>query len=424
MAGFSTKERLAASLLSTFPGLKKHVKWIYIKLNAVIYKKNYTSKIDEGKVSEIMQVEANGGGETFFGYYDKPCSRKGNILFHRTIQQPTIKQPSATTSIDIIVRTDAGKEITIGTTCTYNWQQGARAQWLDDDKVIYNCLKDDHYGAKVYSISGQKVISEFDMPVQDSFRNNYFLSINYSRIMKLRADYGYRNLPLPSEIEMEDLRNDGIFKVDYLTRKFQLIHSLKDIVALQPKTIFTTCNHVVNHVMIRPDGKGFIFIHRYYQGKRRFDRLIYSDFKQMKVLVDDKMVSHCCWVDNSTILGYFRYNGRDAFYECNIDSANIKCNETMSQLRYGDGHPSCYGNLIVFDTYPDKSRMQHLFLYDRNTDAVYQLLEVYQSTAYMNECRCDLHPRFSDDGKHIFFDTVYSGNRQLCYVTLKNSHNE
>lgn len=424
MAVFSTKERLAASLLSAFPGLKKTVKWIYINMNAVIYKKNYTSKIDDGKISRIMHVETNEGGETFFGYYDKPCSRNGNILFYRTMRQSTIKRPSAATNIDVIVRTNTGKVIVIGTTCTYNWQQGARAQWIDDDKVIYNCLKGDHYGAKVYSIREQKVIAEFDMPVQDSFGSNYFLSINYRRIMKLRADYGYRNLPLPSETEMEELGNDGIFKVDYITMKFQLVHSLKDIVALHLKTIFATCSHVVNHVMIRPDGKGFIFIHRYYHGNRRFDRLIYSDFNQMKVLVDDKMVSHCCWIDNSTIMGYFRYNGKDAFYECDIDSGNIKCNETMSQLGCGDGHPSCHGNLVVFDTYPDKSRMQHLFLYDRNTDAVCQLLEVYQSTAYMNECRCDLHPRFSDDGEHIFFDTVYNGKRQLCYVTLKKSHNE
>lgn len=423
MAGFSAKERLVASVLSAFPGLKKAIKWLYISLNAVVYRKNYTSNVNGKNVSKIKQIEMHNGGETFFGYYDKPCSNNGNILFYHT-QQLTKKSPSSKASIDVMVKTDSGEIITIGITNTYNWQQGARAQWLDDDKVIYNYLQKDHYGARVYSLKERKVVTEFDMPVQDSYKNEYFLSINYGRIMKLRVDYGYRNLPLPSLEEMNKLDNDGIYKIDYHTKNSHLLHSLKDIVAFQSKPLFAECSHVVNHVMIRPDGQGFIFIHRYYQGKRRFDRLIYSDFKQMKILADDKMVSHCCWVDNSTILGYFRHNGRDAFYECDIDSGDIKCNETMSQLGYGDGHPSCYGNLVVFDTYPDKSRMQHLFLYDRKTDVVCQLLEVYQSIAYMNECRCDLHPRFSDDGKHIFFDTVYSGKRQLCYVTLKNPHNE
>lgn len=236
--------------------------------------------------------------------------------------------------------------------------------------------------------------------------------------MKLRADYGYRNLPPLTNEEMQELSNDGIFMVDFLTKKTIMVHSLKDIVGLDAKPIFADCLHVVNHVMISPKGDGFIFIHRYYLGKRRLDRLIYSDFKQMKVLVDEGMVSHCCWIDDSKILGYFKYDGKDAFYYCNIEDGTIICNHAMSQMGYGDGHPSCYGSLIVFDTYPDRSRMQHLFLYDQKTDAVNHLLEVYQSTAYMNECRCDLHPRFSDDGKQIFFDTVYNGKRQLCYINI------
>ncbi len=417
MAEFGAKERMVASLLSSFPTVKRAVKWLYVKLNAVIYKKNYVEKICDNRVSEINHVVAN-GGETFFGYYDKPCSKNGNILFHCTLSRPTKKRPSADTSIDIIVKTKNGENIKIGQTSSYNWQQGARSQWLDDDKIIFNCVVGNHYGAKVYSLKERKITAEFDMPVQDSYKCDYFLSINYRRIMKLRADYGYRNLPPLSDEEMKELSNDGIFRVDFNTRKAVLVHSLKDIAGLDAKPIFDDCFHVVNHVMISPDGKGFIFIHRYYLGKRRFDRLIYSDFKQMKVLVDEGMVSHCCWIDDSKILGYFKHGGKDAFYYCNITDGVITCNHAMSQMGYGDGHPSCHDNLIVFDTYPDRSRMQHLFLYDSKADTVNHLLEVYQSTAYMNECRCDLHPRFSDDGKRIFFDTVYNGKRQLCYINI------
>ena len=84
MAGFSAKERLAASVLSAFPGLKKAIKWLYISLNAVVYKKNYTSYVNDKNVSKIKQIEMYNGGETFFGYYDKPCSNNGNILPHAT----------------------------------------------------------------------------------------------------------------------------------------------------------------------------------------------------------------------------------------------------------------------------------------------------------------------------------------------------
>lgn len=425
MAKFSTKERMIASLLSSFPTLKRAVKWLYVNLNAVVYKKNYHEMVHASCSSAIKQVAANTNkGETFFGYYDKPCCINDNILFHRTTSLPTKQVPSSSASIDIVVKTNKGEEVKVDSTVSYNWQQGARAQWLDGDKIIYNCVIGDHYGAKVYSLNERKVVNQFDAPVQDAYETDYFLSINYRRIMNLRADYGYRNFAPLSDTEMNNLEQDGIFKVVYGSKEVQKVHSLKEIVELNPKPVFAECHHVVNHVMISPNGRGFIFIHRYYQGKRRFDRLIHSDFKKMKVLADDKMVSHCCWVNDNTIIGYLRHNGKDGFYSCNVDNGNVAFCEEMSELGLGDGHPSCYGKLIVFDTYPDKSRMQHLFLYDSNDNTVTRLLEVYQSTAYMNECRCDLHPRFSDDGRKIFFDTVYSGKRQLCFIEIDKRRNE
>lgn len=39
MAEFGAKERMVASLLSSFPTVKRAVKWLYVKLNAVVYKK-------------------------------------------------------------------------------------------------------------------------------------------------------------------------------------------------------------------------------------------------------------------------------------------------------------------------------------------------------------------------------------------------
>ena len=90
----------------------------------------------------------------------------------------------------------------------------------------------------------------------------------------------------------------------------------------------------------------------------------------------------------------------------------------MTNLGTGDGHPSCHGDWIVFDSYPDKSRMQHLFLYNRKSDKIIPLLELFHSVRYSGECRCDLHPRFSEDDKYISFDTVYTGKRTQCYIDI------
>ena len=38
--------------------------------------------------------------------------------------------------------------------------------------------------------------------------------------------------------------------------------------------------------------------------------------------------------------------------------------------------------------------------------------------------RCDLHPRFSEDGKRVYFDTIYTGKRQLCCIDVSSIIND
>ena len=363
MANFSTRERLIASCLSSSPLLKKFIKSIYIRVNAVVYKKNYTYKILCDKIDSINMV-SNDSQETFFGYYDKSSiNGRGQILSQATNCQTSLK-PSAHIPIQLFEKDISnGDVIKIGETSAYTWQQGARCQWISNDEIIYNVFQDNQYKAVVYSLVEKKIVKCFDYPVQDACGTDYLLSINYRRIMYLRPDYGYRNLPLPTLEEMKDLEHDGIWKVEYETGKSMLLHSLQEVVQCEFKDVFSSCLHKVNHVMTNKSGAGFIFIHRYYHGKRRFDRLFYSDFKSLKV----------------TVFGYFRYAGKDGFYYCDIRTGEITPCAVMTDLGTGDGHPSCYGDWIVFDSYPDKSRMQHLFLYNRKSDKIIPLLELYHS---------------------------------------------
>lgn len=420
MANFSAKERLIASLLSATPGLKAFVKDIYIGINAVIYKKSYKSKILAAGVDSIGTVEPSSeAGETFFGYYDKsPMNRQGWVLYNETTRS-TRSTPSATAPITVnATNILTGQTVRIGESLSYTWQQGCRAQWLDDDTVIYNDFRDGRHVAVTWSLSRQAEIKVFDRPVQDSYKTAYFLSIDYRRIMKLRPDYGYRNLPLPTDDEMKNLAHDGIWMVDNTTGKSHLLHSLEEIAAVNHKPTFDTALHKVNHVMISPDGGGFIFIHRYYLGRRRFDRLFYSDFKSLRLLSDNQMVSHCCWIDNDTVMGYLRHDDKDGFYYIDIPTGTFTEIPEMTRYNHGDGHPSCSGPWVVFDSYPDKSRMQHLTLFNRRTVDVVPVAEVFQDTAFKGETRCDLHPRFSMDGQVVLFDSVYNGRRQLCYVNI------
>lgn len=419
MTNFSSKERLLASLLSSTPRLKLLVKRVYVVANALLYHKSYKYKILSEWIDDIHIPFIKELSESFGGYYDKfTLNRNGMILSYLT-PNITRNSPNPDGCIKLVVKCLETKELkTIAMISSYNWQQGARAQWLSDDLIIYNNYENNKYQAIVYSISQEKNIKIFNYPVQEAFHTNFFLSINYRRVMKLRPDYGYSNLGLPSEIEMKDLKSDGIWFVDYHSQRGKLLHSLQDIVDCESKPIFDLCQHKVNHLMLNKKGDKFIFIHRYYSGKRRLDRLMCSDFNDICVLIDDMMVSHCCWIDEDTILGYWRYNGVNGYYYCNVNTGKVSKCTAMADLNSGDGHPSCYRDWIVFDTYPDKARMQHLFIYNRRTNAIIPLLELYHGTGYMGECRCDLHPRFAENGKYISFDSVFLGKREQCYINV------
>ena len=278
-----------------------------------------------------------------------------------------------------------------------------------------------NYVSHVLSIGQVAIVKSFEYPVQDSFKLDYFLSLNYQRLMTLRPDYGYRNLPNLNATELNNLEHDGLWKVDYATGNAKLLISLATAYQYQPKPDFAHGLHKLNHVMISPDGKQFIFMHRCLVNGRRFDRLFLADATSgdLKLLADHGMVSHCFWADNNTILGYMRGPGeKDAYWLLDITTGEFTQFGAGKLERYGDGHPHVYGDWFITDTYPNKARMQHLILCNWKTGEVKELGEFFHGFEYVGESRCDLHPRFAPDGKAVFFDSVFSGKRQLYRMEL------
>ena len=84
-----------------------------------------------------------------------------------------------------------------------------------------------------------------------------------------------------------------------------------------------------------------------------------------------------------------------------------------------DGHPSfskSNENFLLTDTYPTfkNSFLQKLIVFDIKNDSVFKFHNLrhvaeYASTGY----RCDLHPRWSIDGKYITIDTLDEGVRSI-----------
>lgn len=418
MSTYSGLERHIARVLAKFPAIKQFIKFCYSR---IIYSKNKKDYLYRTAVEPISY--SNKMDDSFFGYYDKCPENKHGLILSLSSKQATCELPATKQSINLYVLDNKNQVIFKLPVKAYNWQQGCRAHWLTNDIFIYNDFdeKNHNYVARVFSIKENKEVIYFDKPVQDSYKTDYFISLNYQRLMTLRPDYGYRNLTTLNNDELNECGNDGLWRVDFETGKSELLISIADARKVKPRDEFDVAVHKFNHVMISPDGNRFIFMHRYLIGKRRFDRLLLADAKTgaMKLLSDYGMVSHCFWADDNTVLGYMRGpEEKDGYWLLDVDTGEFTpfAHEVLS--KYGDGHPHVVGDWFITDTYPDKARMQHLLMCNWKTGEVKHVGEFFHGFQFSGETRCDLHPRLTSDGKAVYFDSVFTGERKLYRMEL------
>jgi hypothetical protein len=411
---FNTFEKQMAKFLSNFPQLKKKLKRFYQRILYFKFKKNYNYS-SSYPINKLVFEQK----ETFFGYYDKSPINQTNeyIIFHasniETNQLPNPKIP-----VDIILYDIINDEFKIiDRSFAYNWQQGSRLMWCGEYKFIYNVFEDNEYKSKIYDIKN-KSFKIINFPIYDVYKDEFAISLNFERLDIGRGDYAYKN----RDIDCSDNKNDGLYFIDLEKNEKKLILSLEDVIKIHYKDSMKNAKHKFNHIMISPNGEKIMFMHRWFDEKgKRYDSLLVSnvDGSNVEVIADKEMVSHCYWYDNENIFGYLREFDGDRFYMINVNTLEKKVIGKNVIDKYGDGHPSIYKEKVIFDTYPDKARMLHLFMYDLKNKNLEELGEFFQPFDFYEETRCDLHPRFSFDGKKVFFDSVHEGRRYLYMMELE-----
>jgi hypothetical protein len=415
---YSNYEKTIAKTLSFLPFIKQPIKWFYQLLNYYSSKKDYLCKCKH----PILNFN-NANLESFFGYYDKsPENETGKYIIFQQSLRKTNKKPSSKIPVQIVLKNiENEKEQIIGKSYSYNWHQGTKLQWLSEETFIYNFYdKTAHnYKSRIYNATENREEAIINSPVYDCFKTEYALSVNFSRLAKLRPDYGYRNVN--ETIDLQYNKNDGIFYTDLKNNTHKLLISLQQLIDISALSSMKNAKHKVNHIMISPDGDKFIFLHRWFiKGGKRFDRLLVANKKgeNIRILADEGMVSHCCWYGNDTVIGFLRqplYN--DSFYKIDVNTLDVQL-LSRKLLGLGDGHPSVCNDLMAFDSYPDRSRMKKLFIYNLKNDTLDEIGEFFEPMKYFGETRCDLHPKWNYDGSKIFIDSVHEGKRNFYEINL------
>jgi hypothetical protein len=412
-------EKIISELLRKYPKLRENLKLLYQFIFYNFSKLNSSKNM--GLLQEHIKRVTPENHEHYFGYYDKsPWNKKGDKLL--TLEVPYSDKHPDNNSFAEIAFIDLKNNFynKIEDTNTWNLQQGSMLQWLGPDfnqKIIYNDFIDNKYCSIIYDLKTDKkrVIS---YPVYSVSKNGKFaLSLNFSRLHRLRPGYGYSNLEDKTKGKNHP-EDDGIYFIDLEKNESKLILSLDQITKINHDKTMEDVEHRFNHLDISPDGKRFSFIHRWEYKNVTRSRFFTAnmDGNNIYCLAEEEMVSHSCWKNNNEILVWARKKNKDRYYLFNDKSSEFK---TIGEGKLiSDGHPSYSPDkrYILTDTYPDRTRHRTLVIYDIKENKKYNVARLFATFKYLGEVRCDLHPRWSKDGKHICFDSVHEGERQLYLI--------
>ena len=365
------------------------------------------------------------GDHHFFGYYDKtPWDATGRYILG--LEATFIdRQPTADEAVKIgmIDTQDDNKWIPLGKTLAWCWQQSTMLQWLPteaDRKIIYNQREDDHYISVVQDVfTGEK--RTLPRPIY-AVNGGQGLSLNFARLNRTRPGYGYMGVedqgaddPHPSD--------DGIYWMDLNTGENRLIISYDDARNFHPVDSMTSGQHWFNHIHISPDGTSFIWLHRWQHdlnpGRKWVDRLCTAnmDGSNTCVVADDYFVSHLDYYTPDKVVAWARQDGvgdRYFLYTRCSDQVEIIGDDLFAT----DGHCnfSPDRNWMLTDTYPDENNLRTLILYHMASQTRVDIGKFYAPPELTGPIRCDLHPRWSRDGRQVCIDSAHEGERQMYVI--------
>jgi hypothetical protein len=146
------------------------------------------------------------------------------------------------------------------------------------------------------------------------------------------------------------------------------------------------------------------------------------DGSDLYILDPSGATSHFIWRDPQHILAWTQpKDKRPGFYLFKDKTSEIE--QIGAGVMTENGHCTYLpGNeWILNDTYPDKQRIQHPYLFHVKSSKKVPLGDFLSPAQYAGEWRCDTHPRFSNDGSMVVVDSPFENKgRQLHLIDISN----
>jgi hypothetical protein len=369
----------------------------------------------------------------YFGFHDlQELSADGlKLLVHKLpfdLRMPVAGETEQVGYLDFSQDGHLGDFHELDSTSAWNFHKGCRLQWLDDNNVIFNTAVDGRLLSKIIDVtSGESRIinSPIDSVSHDSA---WATSFSYERLEKCMSGYGYPYKD-DSYLDQDVPCDTGLFLVDLKGDTKKLVVSLSELAEDAPEEFRQGYMHYVTHTEFSPDDRYISFLHRWRlrtgTDLKRWTRIMVYDRTDGRLTELPSQISgsHYVWNSRNQLLASCIIDGRSChvlFDMNNIDSYRIIAPSVLNS----DGHQSFISdNLFITDTYPDKYRMAKLFrvnVNDGNTELIASVHspKTFQSSPRKGHIACDLHPRVSQDGRYVFFDSCRTGKRGVYVMKL------
>lgn len=368
----------------------------------------------------------------WFGYYDKlqfdPAGRY--VLGNEVDFEHRSPKGDDAIRVGMVDTADGDKWIELGQTRAWNWQQGCMLQFVPGSKslVLWNDRegdgKDGRFVCHILDIHTRqkRTISAPVYCVSPDGKTGIFC--DFRRLNDVRPGYGYAGIADPNadKLAPDDV---GLWSVDLETGKQKLLLSIADAAKIPHTAPFgDNAKHWFNHLLFSPDGSRFIFLHRWRTAamKNSFATRMFTanaDGRDLYVLDPFGKTSHFIWRDPRHVAAWaFHPSKGEKFYlyKDKTDVVEVIGPEVMTVNGHLSYLPGTDNQVILNDTYPDKQRLQHPYLYDTRTGVRRPLGHFLSPKEYAGEWRCDTHPRFSPDGKKVVIDSPHGGNGRQMYM--------
>jgi len=372
----------------------------------------------------------------FFGYYDIWAANESDTS-HLALRAPFIdRQPKADDIAELHLIDSDGKVELIDSLNAWNFQQGSFAQFRPghQDEIVYNTYDEDQFAFRSVARNIKTGESHtLPMPLANVSRDGQWgLGLNFSRLFDYRPGYGYSNLIDPFFHDVApDM--DGLWLVDLTRKETSLLVSYKSLwEQFFQGTKWENDKVIINHANFSPSGTKIFALLRVFSET--------APFPTLSVVIDAKtgdakrvfgFGSHYHWKNDSEII----VSGEDivdrseltgmSLYHINCDTNDVALID--ASFFKGDGHCtfSPDGRYVLYDSYCSlQVPYRKLQIYDLLQKRGTTLFHAYSDPLLYNEdndCRCDLHPRWSPSGEYISFDSLHERFRGIYRIKTSDA---